>query len=375
MSISGMSVQPAARTSYAFPEGHVFAILEPERELYEFVSRKQDVVIIRPQKPPCLEQALSGREFDDLVERQKIDPRYDDNDRRRREMRTRNHGAACLDVPQDEREALDFFWKLCRRIHDMNVAGEISLTDKALRPVIMHLAFDLACGGSAASEEAPQARIGRKRGSRKEAFPASGAERRIRARKEKVIFDFPSPSTVRDYIRRLVDADWDIRALRDRRKGRCGHRASRLPTAMSYRIMQPWVLAYLDRSRPTAALLYKLMIGSARAEDIDAGREAENLWPHPGQDLETFASVNAERAASGHPPLCIPSRSTFERAIRKLDAYQVKFAREGAKAARAHFRIGGRREGPLTAGERVAIDNWRAQVMSLKLPREFWSWR
>lgn len=373
MNIDGMSVQPAARTGYAFPAGHIFAILAPEPELYEFVSRTRDLVIIRAQKPPCLEQSLTRREFDDLVERQKVDPRYDDNDRCRREMRTRNHGAACLDIPQEEREALDFFWKLCRRIHDMNVAGEISLADKALRPVIMRLAFDLSYGRSAASGETPQARIGRRRGSKKEDFPASSSERRIRARKEKVIFGCPSPSTVRDYIRRLVDADWDIRALRDRRKGRCGNRASRLPTAMSYRIMQPWVLAYLDRSRPTVALLYKLMIGSARAEDIDAGREAENLRPHPGQDLETFASVNAERAAVGHPPLCIPSRSTFERAIRKLDKYQVKFAREGAKAARAHFRIGGRREGPLTAGERVAIDNWRAQLMTLKLPSEFWA--
>ena len=355
--------------NYALPVGHVFAITEPEERLYEFVSRIRDVVTIRPLAPPHFEQIFSGREFDDLVAAGKIDPRYEDNKPSMRAARTRHHGA-CLDVPQAEREVLDFHWRLCRRIHDMHVAGEIRLTDEALYPAIIQVASALAYGGQAAAEEMLKGNTSRRRGSKK-ALPAAG-ERRIRARKARMVFDLPSPSTVRAYIRRLVDTDWDMRELRDRRKGRSGVHAARLTTAKSYQIMQPWVMAYLDRSRPAAAMLHKLMIGSTRIEDVNAGRENENLRPYPDQDLETFASVNAKRAEDGLPPLQVPSLSTFERAIRKIDKYQVVCARNGAKAARAQFHIVGRRAGPLAAGERVAIDNWLGQLMVLKLPGEFW---
>lgn len=358
------SAQPDYRTrgNYGFPVGHVFAITDLEERLYRFVSRIRDVVTIRPVAPPHLDQIISGREFDDLVATGKIDPRYEDNKPSMRAARIRHRGA-CLDVPEEERNVLDFHWKLCRRIHDMHAAGEISMTDEAMRPAIAQVVAALTFGEEAAAEETSNWNVGRRRGSKK-ALPAA-RERRLKARKARVVFEPPSPSTVRAYIRRLVDGEWDIRELRDRRKGRSGFHAPRLATAQSYQIMQRWVMAYLDRSRPTAALLHKLMIGSARTENLRATREHE--------DLDTFASVNAKRANDNLPPLQVPSLSTFERAIRRIDKFQRVCARYGPKAARAQCHIVGRRVGPLAAGERVAIDNWLGQLMVLKLPKEFWS--
>lgn len=358
------SAQPDYRTrgNYAFPIGHVFAITNPEERLYQFVSRSRDVVTIRPVAPPHLDQIISGREFDDLVAAGKIDPRDEDNNPSMRAARIRHH-AACLDLPEAEHKVLSFHWRLCRRIHDMHAAGEISMTDEALRPAISQVAAALTFGEHAVAEEISKGNVGRRRGSMK-TMPAA-RERRLKARKAMMVFEAPSPSTVRAYIRRLVDGEWDIRELRDRRKGRSGFHAPRLATAQSYQIMQRWVMAYLDRSRPTAAMLHKLMIGSCRIENVSESWEHENL--------DTFASVNAKRVIDNLPPLQVPSLSTFERAIRRIDKFQVVCARHGHKAARAQFHIVGRRAGPLAAGERVAIDNWLSQIMVLKLPKEFWS--
>ncbi|MFG1420048.1 transposase, partial [Xanthobacter sp. V0B-10] len=92
----------------------------------------------------------------------------------------------------------------------------------------------------------------------------------------------------------------------------------------------------------------------------------------PVDDLRTFALENDERARKDLDLLPVPSKRTFEREIEKLNQFHVVAARDGENAARRKFRIGGRREGALTAGEKILIDCWRVQLKSLKLPGQFW---
>lgn len=79
----------------------------------------------------------------------------------------------------------------------------------------------------------------------------------------------------------------------------------------------------------------------------------------------SFDDRNEQRAAQGRSPLTIPSRETVRRAIRALDPYQVELARNGEAAARKKFR-------PVLNGisvtrplERVEIDEWTVDVMTL----------
>ncbi|MCL3881024.1 Mu transposase C-terminal domain-containing protein [Marivita sp. GX14005] len=79
----------------------------------------------------------------------------------------------------------------------------------------------------------------------------------------------------------------------------------------------------------------------------------------------SFHDRNEQRVANGQSPLTIPSRETVRRAIRALDPYQVELARNGEAAARKKFR-------PVLNGvsvtrplERVEIDEWTVDVMTL----------
>lgn len=79
----------------------------------------------------------------------------------------------------------------------------------------------------------------------------------------------------------------------------------------------------------------------------------------------SFHDRNAQRKADGKSPLTHPSRETVRRAIRALDPYQVELARNGEAAARKKFR-------PVLNGvsttrplERVEIDEWTVDVMTL----------
>lgn len=197
--------------------------------------------------------------------------------------------------------------------------------------------------------------------------------REIRARKTVETYARPAPSTVRRWLRALDQHDWDMLALRDHRKGRAGYRAPKVTDPAAVAVMSSWVRAYLDRSRPSMALLYRLMVGSTSLDEANARRDAQGLPELGVNDPLSFAQVNASREAEGRPPLAVPSKSTSERAIRKLDSFEMVAARHGANAARRRFKVAGRRESVLSPGERVQVDCWKVQLMSVKLPHEFWA--
>src|SRR5690606_12233828 len=111
---------------------------------------------------------------------------------------------------------------------------------------------------------------------------------------------------------------------------------------------------------------------STTLEQENAQREIQGNPPLCGTDAPSFAAANQERATKGLPPLAVPSKSTFERAIRKLDSFAVAAARRSVAHARRKHKVSGRVESVLFPGERVTVDCWRVQLRTLKLPQEFW---
>lgn len=81
---------------------------------------------------------------------------------------------------------------------------------------------------------------------------------------------------------------------------------------------------------------------------------------------------NLERAALGQPLLVKPSRKSFEKLIKGLDPFFVTARREGEAAAREKFRItveGIDVERPL---ERVEMDEWKVDLMTLLVHLKVW---
>src|SRR5690606_19152174 len=155
------------------------------------------------------------------------------------------------DLPDAERDQLEFNWKLCRHVVQMYHDGKTSLTDKALRKTIAKAFMKLEHGIDLDADDA---------------CPAPG-ERKIKARKHRQRAELVSPATLRHWIRKLEEHEWDILALRDHRKGRVGCRAPKITDPHAVALMSRWVQAYLDLSRPSVSTLYKLMVGSIALEE------------------------------------------------------------------------------------------------------------
>lgn len=375
---NGIEFNDAAPTTFGFPPGHVFAVSDPHEVLYECLGYNAVLLEARPVASPALNQVFTQAEFRQLVKDQKVDPRIGTSTDAKRHIAARNTDIEYgRDLPDDEREALLYYTRLARLIQDKYEAKLTSKTDDALRVAIAKAESELHFG-VAADDPTPGKSTGHGRGTkgrgRNKAKPKLDAGvRRISARKSKVIHETPSPTTVRDWIRLLIEHDWDELAIRDHRKGRCGNRAPRITEPLSLSIMAGWVRAYIDRNRPTMAVLHKLMIGAVDADEVNDRRGAQGKAPLAIYDIETFAEANAKRESAGLPNLPIPSKSTFERAINKLPKFEVCVGRHGIQEARRRFKIAGKREAVMAAGERVALDSWRFHLKTVKMPGDIWA--
>ncbi|MFG1419990.1 transposase, partial [Xanthobacter sp. V0B-10] len=244
--------------NYTLPPGHIFAIRNPEETLYEFIDRNRDGVNIRRVQPPHLCEALSSEEFDDLVKRGLVDPHIGSSAPMRGDRR--HAGQRRGDLPPEDREAVDFYFELCRRVDAKYNARELRLTDASLRENLPAIAADLMFGGGAGKRLSTGGPA--RRGSKK---TAPSSDHKILARKRHAVFHLPSASTIRSYIRRLKAKDWDPLEIQDLRKGRRRQVGSRYDSSV-WGIMGPWVNAYMCASKPSKALLYKLMVGSLAVE-------------------------------------------------------------------------------------------------------------
>jgi putative transposase len=255
----------SALTTYGFRKGHVFAVNDGEgREvLYEHVCHDDHVIQARPVASPALTRMFTQEEFRDLVVAGKVSPRVLENQAPRQRIRALNPDiASARDLDEDEQAETHFYWKLCRRLWEMYEDRETSLTDRDLARAIKRVMGELAFGVEAGSGDVLPQRRGRGRPRRKE--DVAEEPRRIRARKPIGLRDLPAPSTVRRWMRNLRSNDWNLLALRDHRRGRSGWSVPKVTDPVAVEVMDAWVRAYLDRSPPSKALLYDLMVGSDR---------------------------------------------------------------------------------------------------------------
>ena len=159
--------------------------------------------------------------------------------------------------------------------------------------------------------------------------------------------DFSVPPSARTLRRWLADyAEFGMLGLVDEMslRGIGGRRMG--PEEIS--LMMKEVRGYLSRDKPTIKQI---------AENVELA----------------FRDRNEERAETGLQALPIPCRETVRRAIRGLDPFRVEVARNGEEAARKKFR-------PVTNGldvtrplERVEIDEWTVDVMTLLTKSEIYS--
>ena len=80
---------------------------------------------------------------------------------------------------------------------------------------------------------------------------------------------------------------------------------------------------------------------------------------------DTFKKINIERLHEGRKAFKVPSARTLSRRIGKLDKYYVHCMRYGAKSANNKFALFDGGVTTLSPGERIEIDEWRIDLVSL----------
>lgn len=170
-------------------------------------------------------------------------------------------------------------------------------------------------------------------------------------RTKKDFFGALKPSAFLRCRRNYIAAGRNPLALRDGRRARNGPRGSRIKDPRIAAFFYEWVRAYIDEKRPTKAGLYRLAKATFN---------------------EKFGPESKALIADGKPPLVLPSLSTFSLAVDRLDKFAVLAGRTSEKEARKTLRIVGLPEGALRPGERVLVDHWRVNLMTLPLLQNVW---
>lgn len=147
----------------------------------------------------------------------------------------------------------------------------------------------------------------------------------------------PSPSSIRRWLRCFEACDHDPAALIDG-YGRSGNRDARLqPEAAA--LMGTYVEKYQSNLKPSMASLYR--------------------------DMRADFSKN-------RPDLSVPSRNTFERAINKLDPFEVLAAREGEAVARRKLYAVRDRVDVTRPLQRVELDEQLIPLQAMLIERGKW---
>jgi putative transposase len=173
----------------------------------------------------------------------------------------------------------------------------------------------------------------------------------ICARKEKLMFGAPKPGTLLKWRRVYLRSGRNIMALRDRRRGRNGARGTRMRDPDLIAFFERHVRAYADEREPSVAALYREMVADFKVR---------------------FKAVNEARVARGETPLVVPSKSTYERAIEKLDKFFVLAARRGEPEAKKTLRIVGTPSRAIRPAQRILIDHWRLNLQAIPVFASAW---
>lgn len=147
----------------------------------------------------------------------------------------------------------------------------------------------------------------------------------------------PSPTSIRRWLRRFEACDHDPAALIDG-YGRSGNRDARLhPEAAA--LMATYVEKFQSNLKPSMASLYRDMRAEFRKK---------------------------------HAHLTVPSRNTFERAIKKLDPFEVLAAREGEAVARRKLYAVRDRVDVTRPLQRVELDEQLIPLQAMLMERGKW---
>lgn len=147
----------------------------------------------------------------------------------------------------------------------------------------------------------------------------------------------PHPSSLRRWIQRYEACDFDPNALVDG-YGRSGNREPRLePEAAA--LLNEWAAKYMSDLRPSMRSLYREMQADFRATK---------------------------------PHLSVPGRSTFERAIQRLDPFHVLAAREGEAAAKKKLYAVRDRVDVTRPLQRVEMDEMMIPLQAMLVERGMW---
>jgi putative transposase len=147
----------------------------------------------------------------------------------------------------------------------------------------------------------------------------------------------PSPTSVRRWLRRYEACDHDPSALIDA-YGRSGNRDARLHVEAAA-LMATYVEKFQSNLKPSMASLYRDMRAEFRKK---------------------------------RPDLTVPSRNTFERAIKKLDPFEVLAAREGETVARRKLYAVRDRVDVTRPLQRVELDEQLIPLQAMLVERGKW---
>jgi putative transposase len=148
----------------------------------------------------------------------------------------------------------------------------------------------------------------------------------------------PSPTSIRRWLRRFEACEHDPSALIDG-YGRSGNRDARLHPAAA-ELMGTFVAKYQSNLKPSMASIYRDMRAEFRQH---------------------------------HPSLTVPSRNTFERAIKKLDPFELLAAREGEAVARRKLYAVRDRVDVTRPLQRVEMDEQMIPLQAMLVERGKWN--
>jgi putative transposase len=155
----------------------------------------------------------------------------------------------------------------------------------------------------------------------------------------------PSARTVRRWLKAYESGGLDVMALRDGYH-RSGNAFSSLnPEVVN--LIDKYVSGWADTRRPTMVGQHEKLAGEIR-------------------------EINKKRATSGEPPLSIPAKATFRKAIKAIPAFAAYAGRHGVEAAKRKFTIVSSGLEAVRPFQRLIMDGHKLQASTIAVKIGEW---
>jgi putative transposase len=230
------------------------------------------------------------------------------------------------DLPEKEQKDILFKQDWCIRFLKMVATGDATKSDAKMETAIKAISEDM--------DEVSK-------------LKALKNKKKIAGKRSASTLPGPSPKYLRKWLKKLIDANMNPLALRDRRCLSSGNWTSPYKGAI-YAIMYKHALRFLSPEQPTRTELHEAM------------------------EIEITA-LNDERVAAGLEPYEIPQYDRFCEEIKGLSKFEVMSAREGPDVARNYFRaVGDGLVDVVRPLQRVEIDEWTVHLHILFIRAGLW---